>query len=164
MPADHAADALALPDDALLAPGIRHVVATLRAGMRAGSDITTMPLGEARARYAAQQQLWQPRVPPGVTIRRFLIATGAGPLPAVAVHAQGGQLSAARVLYRHGGGWVLGSVDTHLAAMAVRNDTLVPEIYFEIRDLRIQFVRRKSKFVSPCRATTFRPQAHRFAR
>lgn len=79
MPADHAADALALPDDALLAPGIRHVVATLRAGMRAGPDITTMPLGEARARYAAQQQLWQPRVPPGVTIRRFLIATGAGP-------------------------------------------------------------------------------------
>jgi acetyl esterase/lipase len=118
MPADHAADALALPDDALLAPGIRHVVATLRAGMRAGPDITTMPLGEARARYAAQQQLWQPRVPPGVTIRRFLIATGAGPLPAVAVHAQGGQLSAARVLYLHGGGWVLGSVDTHLAAMA----------------------------------------------
>ncbi len=118
MPTDHEAESLALADDALLAPGIRHVVATLRAGMRAGPDITTMPLEEARARYAAQQQLWRPRVPPGVTIRRFFIATGAGPLPALAVRAQGGHLPAARVLYLHGGGWVLGSVDTHLATMS----------------------------------------------
>lgn len=48
--------------------------------------------------------------------------------------------------------------------LSVRNDTVVPGIAFEINDLRIQFVRRKPKFVSPCRITTFRPRAHRFAR
>lgn len=48
--------------------------------------------------------------------------------------------------------------------LSVRNDTLVLVIVFEINDLRIQFVRRKSKFVSPCRITTFRTRAHRFAR
>lgn len=35
-----------------------------------------------------------------------------------------------------------------MIVLSVRNDTVVPGVAFEINELRIQFVRRKPKFVS----------------
>ncbi|MES2784301.1 MAG: alpha/beta hydrolase [Pseudomonadota bacterium] len=112
--------------DSLLAPGIRDVVRAIREAGAAGPDITTLPLTEARERYAEQQRRWLPRMPTGVAVRRFVIPeadtgdVGSTALSAVSVQAAFGLDDPRRppLLYLHGGGWVLGSIDTHLAAMA----------------------------------------------
>lgn len=112
--------------DSLLAPGIRDVVCAIREAGAAAPDITTLPLTEARERYAEQQRRWQPRIPTGMAVRRFVILkadTGGAAstaLSAVSVQAAFGMDDARRpqLLYLHGGGWVLGGIDTHLAAMA----------------------------------------------
>lgn len=105
---------------------MRDVVRVIREAGAAGPDITTLPLTEARKRYAEQQSRWRPRIPTGMSVRRFVIPkadTGDAasmPLSAVSVQASFGMDDARRppLLYLHGGGWVLGSIDTHLAAMA----------------------------------------------
>lgn len=107
-------------------PGIRDVVRAIRDAAATGPDITTLPLTEARERYAEQQRRWRPSIPTGMTVRRFVIPkadardASSTALSAVSVQATLGMDDARRpmLLYLHGGGWVLGSIDTHLAAMA----------------------------------------------
>ena len=46
-----------------------------------------------------------------------------------------------------------------VVVLSVLNDTVAPEIPFEIINLRIQFVRKESELVSRCRITNFSTQS-----
>lgn len=108
-----------LPDDGLLSPGVRSVVRTIRAGISPGVDLTALTPDEARQRFEDQQQLWKPCIPSGIEIRRTEIKSSGGVIAAVRIYpSHTGAENLTRVLYLHGGGWVVGNNGTHLAPMA----------------------------------------------
>lgn len=105
--------------DRLLAPGILPVIQTIRAANRSGRDPATLPLEDARAGYEAVQRGWQPTLPSDVTIAHFSIPSAPSDIPAVRIApANGSSEPIGQLLYLHGGGWVLGSINTHLSPMA----------------------------------------------
>ncbi len=105
--------------DRLLAPGMLPIVDAIRAANRLGVDPASLPIEEARAKYAAVQRGWKPTLPLDVTIERFSIPCGSFSLSAIRiVPAAKDSEPPAQLLYLHGGGWVFGSIDTHLSPMA----------------------------------------------
>ena len=104
--------------DRLVAPGIVPVIESIRAANRSTMDPSTLPLAEARLRYAALQREWRPTLPSDVTIERFFVPGELSDLSAVRLLPVSTGQPAAQLLYLHGGGWVFGSIDTHLSPMA----------------------------------------------
>lgn len=77
----------------------------------------TVPLAEARANFVATSARWN-RVDPGVAdVEHFTLPSPEAAMAAVRVKPKVG-LRDGTLLYLHGGGWVVGSVQTHLGAMA----------------------------------------------
>lgn len=115
------APALGAPEetDRLLAPGILPVIQAIRAANRSGRDPATLPLAEARAEYEAVQRGWRPTLPSDVTIAHFSIQSAPSDIPAVRIApTNGSNEPVGQLLYLHGGGWVFGSINTHLSPMA----------------------------------------------
>ena len=91
-------------------------------------DITRLPLGQARPQFEAVNRRWNAQLPRGTAARTEAFTLPAPPRPG---RAAGVGLGAVRVrppgrrgtergtiVHLHGGGWVFGSNDTHLGAMA----------------------------------------------
>lgn len=104
--------------DRLLAPGIVPVVEAIRVANQSGRDPAALPLAEARAGYEAVQRGWRPTLPSDITVAHFSIPGALSDIPAVRIVPANGSEPIGRLLYLHGGGWVLGSIDTHLSPMA----------------------------------------------
>ena len=75
--------------------------------------VHTLPPGEARAQYLARRHTLQPEPPAMAQLREIGPAEGA-PVPMRLYRPAGVSVTAAPALvYFHGGGWVIGDLDTH---------------------------------------------------
>ncbi len=104
--------------DRLLAPNVVPVIEAIRAANQSTVDPATLPLAEARARYEDVQRGWRPTLPSDVAIERFSIPCAPSDLSAVRIVPAQTRELVGQMLYLHGGGWVFGSIDTHLSPMA----------------------------------------------
>lgn len=104
------------PPDAALHPAMRATMARIAALAAGAPSRYALPFPEARAQLLAQRQWWQGGAPAASWTREDL-TTPAGPVGVVRVAASHAD---PRVLlvYLHGGGWCIGSCDTH--AMILR--------------------------------------------
>jgi acetyl esterase len=75
--------------------------------------LETLPLADARANMNQRIELLKPFAPTGVDTQDLSIATAAGPLPIRLYRPAGTADVLPVVVWLHGGGWALGSVDTH---------------------------------------------------
>jgi acetyl esterase len=75
--------------------------------------LETLPLADARANMNQRIELLKPFAPAGVDTEDLAIATPAGPLPIRLYRPAGSSAVLPVVVWLHGGGWALGSVDTH---------------------------------------------------
>ena len=72
-----------------------------------------LSIGDARAAMLARVEPLQPLAPPGIQTQDLAIATVAGPLPIRIYRPEGCETPLPVLLWLHGGGWVVGSVDSH---------------------------------------------------
>jgi acetyl esterase/lipase len=78
-----------------------------------------IPAEQARTQYAQSQAYWNEVLEQDVTIRRIGIPVATGMMDAVRISPRRSDgTTAGTLLYMHGGGWVVGSIDTHLGLMA----------------------------------------------
>jgi acetyl esterase len=77
--------------------------------------VHTLPAAEARRLYRERAGLSQPPAPAMAEVRELVADTPAGPLPLrlYTPPALAGVAAAPLLLYLHGGGWVIGDLDTH---------------------------------------------------
>ena len=78
-----------------------------------GSDLSGYPPVEARSRFAAQIAAVDAPPPPGVTVEALQASSHAGPIPLRLYLPPGTPAPAPAIVYFHGGGWVIGDLDTH---------------------------------------------------
>ncbi len=76
-----------------------------------------IPLAQARQNFNATNTRWNAVDPAAVAVERFTIPCPTHTMGAVRLTPRTGVRPGA-LLYLHGGGWVFGSIDTHLGAMA----------------------------------------------
>jgi acetyl esterase len=75
--------------------------------------LETLSVAEARAGMLLRVEPLKPFAPQGVETQDLAIPTGAGPLPVRLYKAAGATGPLPVVVWLHGGGWVLGNIDTH---------------------------------------------------
>ncbi len=75
--------------------------------------LETLSVADARANMLMRVELLKPFAPHGVETEDLLVATGAGPLPVRVYKPAGVAGPLPVVVWLHGGGWVLGSIETH---------------------------------------------------
>jgi acetyl esterase len=75
--------------------------------------LESLSVAEARANMALRVELLKPFAPPGVATQDIAIETPAGPLPIRLYRPEGAQPNLPVLVWLHGGGWVLGSIETH---------------------------------------------------
>lgn len=77
------------------------------------SMLAPVPLDERRARYRAQRQGQDSRPPDGVSVQTFQLPGGDGRLSGRLYVPDGVAMPSPALIYFHGGGFVLGDLDTH---------------------------------------------------
>jgi acetyl esterase len=75
--------------------------------------LESLTVAEARAGMAQRVDLLKPFAPAGVATTDLAVATPAGPLPLRVYRPEGVEGLLPVVVWLHGGGWVLGSIETH---------------------------------------------------
>jgi acetyl esterase len=80
---------------------------------RAFPPLETLPVAEARANMAQRVEMLKPFAPQGIAVTDLAIASPAGPLPLRLYRPDGAEGPLATLVWLHGGGWVLGSLDSH---------------------------------------------------
>jgi acetyl esterase len=75
----------------------------------------TLEVAQARAVYRDRRTFTQPEPPPVASVRDLEARGPAGPIPLRSYRPAGSQADAALpvLVYYHGGGWVIGDLDTH---------------------------------------------------
>ncbi|CAA7618751.1 alpha/beta hydrolase [Magnetospirillum sp. SS-4] len=81
--------------------------------------LATMPPAEARAEFARRLSRTNPPPPEGIEAETIAINGPGGPLPIRLYRPAGGATAKAALLYFHGGGFVVGDLDTHDAICRV---------------------------------------------
>jgi acetyl esterase len=89
------------------------VIAQVLEMSKAQPALETMSVAEARAAMNQRVEVLKPFAPTGVLTEDLAIATPAGPLPVRVYRPETAPGPLPTVVWLHGGGWVLGSVDTH---------------------------------------------------
>ncbi|MCG2840709.1 alpha/beta hydrolase fold domain-containing protein [Sandaracinobacter sp. RS1-74] len=89
------------------------MVAQLLEAMKAGPQVYRLPVAEARAGMESRVELLRPLAPQAIRCEDISIPSADGPLPARLYRAEGVDGPLPTLVYLHGGGWVLGSVETH---------------------------------------------------
>lgn len=102
-----------------LDPGIKAYIAQAEAADHQGEG--ALSLAELRASYAAFSRAYDRPHPPGLVVTDGTVPGPAGDIP-VRVYRPGGNVALPGILYLHGGGWVLGSIDTHDSITADLSD------------------------------------------
>ena len=75
--------------------------------------LETLSVAEARAGMLLRVEALKPFAPQGVETQDLAIPTGAGPLPVRLYKAAGATGPLPVLVWLHGGGWVLGNIETH---------------------------------------------------
>jgi acetyl esterase len=75
--------------------------------------LETLSVADARANMLMRVELLKPFAPQGVETEDLSVATGAGPLPIRIYRPAGAAGPLTVVVWLHGGGWVLGNIETH---------------------------------------------------
>lgn len=75
--------------------------------------LQTLSVGEARANMLMRVELLKPFAPQGVETADLSVATEAGPLPVRVYRPAGAGGPLPVLVWLHGGGWVLGNIETH---------------------------------------------------
>jgi acetyl esterase len=75
--------------------------------------LETLPVAEARANMLLRVEALKPFAPQGVETQDLAIPTAAGPLPVRVYKAEGATGPLPVLVWLHGGGWVLGNIETH---------------------------------------------------
>jgi acetyl esterase len=75
--------------------------------------LDTMSVDEARSNMVQRVELLKPFAPQVVQTQDLSIATAAGPLPVRLYRPEGQHAALPTLVWLHGGGWVVGSVETH---------------------------------------------------
>jgi acetyl esterase len=75
--------------------------------------LETLPVADARANMLMRVELLRPFAPQGIETEDLSIATSAGPLPMRIYRAAGAEGMLPVLVWLHGGGWVLGNIETH---------------------------------------------------
>src|SRR5215475_4762786 len=78
-----------------------------------GTEISRFPPAEARARMAAQIRFAEAPPPPGVAAEEHRVPRHDGDIPVRLYVPPGVSRPSPAVVYFHGGGMVVGSIDTH---------------------------------------------------
>lgn len=89
------------------------VIAQVLEMSKAQPALETMTVAEARAGMNQRVEILKPFAPAGAVTEDLSIATPAGPLPLRLYRPEGATGPLPVVVWLHGGGWVLGSVETH---------------------------------------------------
>src|ERR1700760_2089633 len=97
---------------AALDPEIASFVRKMQSAWAAHPPFMTLPLDEARAVAEQVRSPWRQGGPEMAATTEHVIETGAGPLR-IRVYDPGVAKPAPALLYLHGGGFVLFSLDTH---------------------------------------------------
>lgn len=95
-------------------PQIALILAETAAALR--PDRTTLSVDEARAQMAADNRVWNEPLPPMAEIESHEVPGPANPIP-VRILRPVATPGLAAIPYIHGGGFVLGSIDTHQRLM-----------------------------------------------
>ncbi len=80
---------------------------------RAFPPAETLPVAVARANMDARVEMLRSFAPADVSVRDLMIEGDAGPLPVRLYHLPGVAAPMPVLVWLHGGGWVLGSIDSH---------------------------------------------------
>jgi acetyl esterase len=96
-------------DDGRLDPHLQHALFVMNRGSR---PLHRMSLRRARALYDRMPLMFEDDPPPGVSGSELRLSGPAGPLPA-RVYRPGGLRRPPVLVYFHGGGGVVGSLDSH---------------------------------------------------
>jgi acetyl esterase len=75
--------------------------------------LETLSVADARANMLQRVELLKPFAPQGVETADLAITTGEGPIPIRIYRPAGAYAPLPIVVWLHGGGWVLGNIDTH---------------------------------------------------
>lgn len=89
------------------------VIAQVLEMSKAQPALETLSVDEARAGMNQRVEMLKPFAPGGVETEDLAIATAAGPLPLRLYRPEGAAGPLPVVIWLHGGGWVLGSIETH---------------------------------------------------
>jgi acetyl esterase len=80
---------------------------------KSGPQLHELPLQMARAGMEAQVEMLKAVAPQAVATQNIQIPTPTGPIAARVYRAKGATGPLPTMVYLHGGGWVLGSIETH---------------------------------------------------
>jgi acetyl esterase len=96
-----------------LDPGARRVLDLIREAGRPPYE--SLPPSEARALYRKARALLQPEPPPVALVRDLAAPAAHGPIPLRLYRGAGtqGDRKLPTLVFFHGGGWVIGDLDTH---------------------------------------------------
>ena len=89
------------------------MIATLLATMKEGPEVYRVGVDTARAGMETRVELLKPLAPQTVDTQDITIDTADGPLPLRLYRSAEAKTPLPVLVYLHGGGWVLGSLDTH---------------------------------------------------
>ena len=80
---------------------------------KAGPQLTGLSVADARAGMEQRVEMLRPLAPQGIATEDLSIATPAGPLPVRIYRPEAAEGPLSTLVYLHGGGWVLGSLESH---------------------------------------------------
>jgi acetyl esterase len=89
------------------------VIAQVLEMSKAQPPLESLSVAEARAGMSQRVEMLKPFAPAGVETEDLAISTPAGPLPLRLYRPEGVAGPLPTVVWLHGGGWVLGSIETH---------------------------------------------------
>lgn len=115
--------------------GLDPLIAAVLETMLAGPEVYRMPVAAARIGMEARVEMLKALAPSGVTTRNIAIPGPEGPVPARLYRPDGGSDALPTLVYLHGGGWALGSLETHdnlCRFLAARGPLLVISVGYRL--------------------------------